>query len=73
VKELLRRPDLDLLVLGHTHFPVLHEAAPDRFYLNAGDWVLHKTYATLTERGKPELWDWGEGAPGRPLSSAMDR
>jgi UDP-2,3-diacylglucosamine hydrolase len=51
-------PSLDLVILGHTHLPMLVEVAPERWYLNAGDWVFHQSYAVL-ERGKaPRLLTW---------------
>lgn len=51
-------PDLDLVVLGHTHIPQLTEVAPGRWYLNAGDWVVHGSYAVLAEGVPPELLTW---------------
>lgn len=51
-------PELDLVVLGHTHIPRLDEVAPGRWYLNAGDWVVHGTYAVLAEGAAPELLTW---------------
>lgn len=52
-------PALDLVVLGHTHVPSLEEVAPGRWYLNAGDWVCHATYAVLEEGAPPRLLTWG--------------
>lgn len=51
-------PSLDLVVLGHTHIPVLREVAQGRWYLNAGDWVFHATYAVLEEGAEPRLLTW---------------
>jgi UDP-2,3-diacylglucosamine hydrolase len=51
-------PELDLVVLGHTHIPCLDEPAPRRWYLNAGDWVVHSTYARLAEGAAPALLTW---------------
>jgi UDP-2,3-diacylglucosamine hydrolase len=59
-EKLRTSPDLDLVVLGHTHLPVLREVDPGRHYLNAGDWVIHKGYAILPEEGAPRLCDWGD-------------
>lgn len=56
--KLERCPELDLVVLGHTHVPQLTEVAPGRWYLNAGDWVVHATYAVLSEGAPPELLTW---------------
>ena len=47
--DLLRaQDDLDLVIFGHTHHPVLEEVAPGRFYLNAGDWIDSCTYAVVS-------------------------
>jgi UDP-2,3-diacylglucosamine hydrolase len=54
VAKLGARPDLDLVVLGHTHVPHVREVFPDRWYVNAGDWVWRRTYLVL-EPGKPPL------------------
>ncbi len=59
MRTLSERPELDLVVLGHTHIPRLLEVAPGRWYVNAGDWVHHGTYLVL-ERGRdPHLVTWG--------------
>jgi len=63
VRRLSQDPTLDLVVLGHTHVPVVKEVSPGRWYLNAGDWLLHKSYAVLTEGGAPRLMDFGDGTP----------
>lgn len=56
--KLLASPALDLVVLGHTHIPSLVEVDPGRWYLNAGDWVTHSSYAVLAEGAAPELLTW---------------
>jgi len=48
-------PSLDLVVLGHTHQPRRVEVTPGRFYLNAGDWLRHRSYLVLREGQPPEL------------------
>jgi UDP-2,3-diacylglucosamine hydrolase len=40
-----------LLVMGHTHRPVLEEPAPGRQYLNPGAWFDGFRYAIATESG----------------------
>ena len=40
--------DLDLVVLGHAHKPELWEVSPSRFYLNAGDWIHHNSFAIVS-------------------------
>lgn len=49
-------PALDLVVVGHTHIPVLEEVSPDRHFLNCGDWVHHCSYAVLEEGEPPRLY-----------------
>ncbi|MFH1764528.1 MAG: hypothetical protein ABIF09_10085, partial [Gemmatimonadota bacterium] len=61
--QLAAAPDLDLVVLGHTHLPVLREVFPGRYYLNAGDWLVHKSYAVLSGSEAPKLLEWENGRP----------
>jgi UDP-2,3-diacylglucosamine hydrolase len=51
-------PELDLIVLGHTHLPQILEVEPNRFYVNAGDWVNHRSYLVLAEGQPPRLEEW---------------
>ena len=51
-------PELDLVILGHTHVPVLEEVEPHRYYVNAGDWVSHRSYLVLREGERPMLEEW---------------
>jgi UDP-2,3-diacylglucosamine hydrolase len=55
--QLTADPALRYVVCGHSHLPVLHEHAPGRFYINAGDWISHFTYAVVGTGG-PELRTW---------------
>ena len=41
-------PDLDLVVFGHAHRPEVTEVRPGRYYLNAGDWLHHNSFAVVT-------------------------
>ena len=41
--------DIELVIFGHTHQPRLDELFPGRFYLNAGDWIHHCSYAVVSE------------------------
>ncbi|MFC1575723.1 hypothetical protein ACFL5A_03655, partial [Gemmatimonadota bacterium] len=59
VDHLQANPELDLVVLGHTHIPLLREVEPGRHYLNAGDWVLRESYAVIIPGESPRLLDWG--------------
>lgn len=43
-----RRRDVDLVIFGHAHRPQLEEVEPGRFYLNAGDWIHHRSWAIVT-------------------------
>lgn len=56
--RLRAEPELDLIVLGHSHVPLLREAAPGRWYANTGDWVKHRSYLTLTPGEEPVLAEW---------------
>lgn len=62
------RPEVDLVVLGHTHVPALLEVAPGRFYLNCGDWVYHRTFAVLDHATPPRLLTWTPEGAGVPFS-----
>ena len=48
---LAREPDVDVLVMGHTHRAVLEPGAPGRWYVNPGAWCEGGAYALLTEQG----------------------
>lgn len=51
-ERLLREdPELDLVVLGHSHRPELREVEPGRYYVNAGDWIHHLTYVAVRPGG----------------------
>ncbi|MEX1255997.1 MAG: UDP-2,3-diacylglucosamine diphosphatase [Gemmatimonadota bacterium] len=56
--RLLEDPDIDLVLLGHTHIPMRVEVAPGRFYLNSGDWVRSGTYLVIEEGVPPVLESW---------------
>lgn len=43
------RPELQLVVLAHTHRQRLIEVEPGRFYLNAGQWMGDRHYAVVSE------------------------
>ncbi|MFC1661799.1 hypothetical protein ACFL3S_10170, partial [Gemmatimonadota bacterium] len=58
-KQLRAAPDLDMVVLGHSHLPVVKEVEPGRFYLNAGDWIRHRTFAVLETGIPPRVLEWG--------------
>lgn len=56
-EQLSADPTLRYVVCGHSHLPVLHEHAPGRYYINAGDWISHFTYAVI-DAGGPALREW---------------
>ncbi len=60
-------PGLELVALAHTHIPVVLEVGPGRFYVNSGDWLVHRSYAVLEKGKDPILFSWGDGGPGVPL------
>lgn len=57
--RLAAEPELDLVICGHSHLPVIVEVTPGRYYLNAGDWIRHDTYITIQPGSAPELHRWG--------------
>jgi UDP-2,3-diacylglucosamine hydrolase len=56
---LAREHDVDLLVLGHTHRPVIETVGARRWYLNPGAWCDGSRYAVVTADG-PGLCVFGE-------------
>ena len=58
LEHLAANAALDLVVLGHTHIPRRVEAEPGRWYVNAGDWVHHRSYLVLEEGRPPRLQEW---------------
>ena len=58
-----RRPEVDLVVVGHTHRRALVEHAPGRWYLNAGQWMGDRHYAVVTP-DRIELLAWPERPAG---------
>jgi UDP-2,3-diacylglucosamine hydrolase len=58
VDALRSREELELVVLGHTHVPLLKKVAPTKWYANTGDWVVHRSYLKLTRGCDPVLVHW---------------
>ncbi len=52
-----RDPDLDLVILGHTHYPALESIDARRWYFNPGAWMEGYRYGIVTPEG-PELKTW---------------
>ena len=62
IERLRADRELDLILLGHTHVPLLREVEPERWYANTGDWVKHRTYLEVTPGRAPTLAHWDGGA-----------
>ena len=46
-KEMLSRRHYDFFVFGHRHLSMQVQLAPDSFYINTGEWIMHRTYAVF--------------------------
>jgi UDP-2,3-diacylglucosamine hydrolase len=57
-ERLREDPSLDLVVCGHAHQPVLEEHDGGRWYINAGDWLTHFSYAVVADGAAPALRRW---------------
>lgn len=62
-KKLESDPELDMVLLGHTHLPMIREPEPDRWYVNSGDWVFRQNWVTLKAGEPPRIDDWRERRP----------
>lgn len=59
VEQLRARPELELVVTGHSHVPVVEEVEPGRFFVNSGDWIHRRSYVELGAEGSaPRLREW---------------
>ncbi len=58
---LIARPELGVVMLAHTHRQRVVEVEPGRFYLNAGQWMVDRSYLVV---GPDRIWalSW----PARP-------
>ena len=61
-ERLLEEETLGFVICGHSHVPTIEEIAPGRYYLNAGDWIRHDTYITVSAQGEPALHTWRQAA-----------
>jgi len=61
-ERLLSSPELDLVLLGHTHRPLLRPVGEEQWYVNTGDWVRNRSYAVLQRGHPPRLLEWDGGA-----------
>jgi UDP-2,3-diacylglucosamine pyrophosphatase LpxH len=48
---LAEHPDVGLVIMGHTHYPVIADLDQGRQYLNPGAWFDGFGYAIATETG----------------------
>ena len=71
MQRLDRRPELDLIVFGHSHYPALKQSPAGSVYANAGSWLPQPTFLRLT-RERIELFTWTGSAEGDRLH-AIDR
>jgi UDP-2,3-diacylglucosamine hydrolase len=60
--QLAARAELELVVCGHAHLPVIREHGAGRHYVNAGDWITHCTYVVLESGTAPRLERWDHAA-----------
>ena len=53
INILRHHPKIDVFIMGHTHIPEaliwIDENQNIKTYINAGDWVTHQTYVTVTD------------------------
>jgi hypothetical protein len=64
---LAQRPDLDLLVYGHSHICFV-ERGPHGVYANAGGWMERPTYLVVTPE-RISLREWNGSADGTELDA----
>jgi UDP-2,3-diacylglucosamine pyrophosphatase LpxH len=65
------RPELDLMVFGHSHVAALERMPTGNVYANAGSWLDAPTYLVATP-DRIALRDWHGSAEGADLN-ALDR
>ena len=68
---LASRPDLELLIYGHSHVPALMRMPASGVYANAGSWLDAPTFLRATSE-RVELRRWDGSAEGLHLD-ALDR
>ena len=57
------QPELNLILLGHTHVPKIIDFGSKQWYINTGDWVYHRSFALLQEGKAPRLIEWTGSIP----------
>jgi UDP-2,3-diacylglucosamine hydrolase len=58
---LARRPDIGLVIMAHTHRPIVDRQADGRSYVNPGAFLDGGRYAVLTKEGVAELKQFTAG------------
>jgi UDP-2,3-diacylglucosamine hydrolase len=70
VGQLAADPGLGWVICGHAHFPVIVRVGRDQHYLNAGDWLQHRSYIAVTSEGSARLGFWpGQATRSEPSTS----
>ena len=57
LSQLEARDEIDLVVLGHCHIPLVRPIEGGGFYVNSGDWIEHRTY-TLVDGEEVRQCEW---------------
>jgi UDP-2,3-diacylglucosamine hydrolase len=70
-RALAARPDLELLLFGHSHSTALERMSPTQVYANAGSWLDRSTFLRITE-DRIALREW-TGSAESPDLDALDR
>ncbi len=60
-KKLRGDRSLDIVAVGHSHAPEVIEPEPGRYVVNAGDWVVHRSFAEIRPGEAPRIRSWPEG------------
>ncbi len=67
---LAAEPELDAVIMGHTHRPEIAEITPGKRYINSGAWFEGYRYALVTET-TAELRQFSPTAPPQPRPAAL--
>lgn len=70
-KTLAKRPELELIVFGHSHVPTIVRTRTGQVYANAGTWLDTPTFLRIDEQ-RVELRRW-DGSPEGTHLDAADR
>jgi UDP-2,3-diacylglucosamine hydrolase len=68
---LRERPELSLLIYGHSHVPALVRISPNQVYANAGSWLDRATFLRIDD-DRVALREWDGSAESADLD-ALDR